>query len=146
MKILSWITGLLICPVLLHAQILTPVKWSYSAKKLSGGEYALHMVAHIDKGWHIYALNAGNGPIPTSFQFKQSGTQTIGKMAEQGKLIAHFDKSFHSTLRYFENSVDFVQVVRVVNSARTVKGSLEYEVCNDTNCLPPKDIDFTIPL
>ena len=27
-----------------------------------------------------------------------------------------------------------------------VKGQLEYMTCNDKKCLPPEDVDFSIPL
>lgn len=141
-----FIASMLFWPLLIRAQILVPVRWTYSAKKVSPGEFALHLTAHIDKGWHIYAQDAGTGPIPTSFKFDQPGASTLGKVVENGKLIRHFDKSFNSELKYYENTVDFVQMVKAGTGVKIVKGTLEYEVCNDANCLPPKDIDFEIAL
>jgi hypothetical protein len=41
------------------------------------------------------------------------------------------------------NQVDFVQVVAVKGKAATkVKGSVEFMVCDDHQCLPPRDWDF----
>jgi DsbC/DsbD-like thiol-disulfide interchange protein len=139
-------TAVCVCPLLLSAQVLVPVHWSYSATKISPTEYALHMKAAIDKGWHIYAQDAGTGPIPTSFKFEPKEITIVGKTAEHGRMVKHFDKSFNSELKYYENTVDFVQHVKVRPGTKTVKGSLEFEVCNDANCLPPKDIDFDISL
>ncbi len=138
--------ALVMSPLLLSAQILAPVHWSYGVKKVSGNEYAVHLMARIDPGWHIYSQDAGKGPIPTSFKFDQKELTLVGKTREDGKLVKHFDKSFNSELKYFEHSVDFVQLVRVRPGTRAVNGSLEFMVCNDANCLPPKDIDFQVSL
>lgn len=130
------------------AQILNPVKWSYSAKKIGVGQYEVHLKAMIDPGWHVYAQEAGNGPIPTSFTFdtKASGVTLVGKTREAGKLKKAYDRNFNSILKYYENSVDFIQVVKASSAAKSVKGNLEYMVCNDRECLPPKDIDFDVKL
>ena len=137
----------LVLPVLAGAQILNPVHWNYSAKKIGAGQYILHMTARIDPGWHLYAQDAGEGPVPTSFKFDDnSGTKFTGKVREVGKLLKQFDKNFNSVLKYYENKVDFVQYVSVEAGTKSVKGTLEYMVCDDHQCLPPKDVDFEISL
>jgi hypothetical protein len=35
------------------AQILTPVHWSYGAKKISSTEAVVFIKATIDNGWHV---------------------------------------------------------------------------------------------
>lgn len=131
-------------PVL--GQVLNPVKWTFSATKGDSGRYELHLTAAIDPGWHIYSQDAGDGPIPTSFTFSDNpSVMPEGSVAEKGKEISKYDKVFHSTLRYYEHDVDFVQRVRVTG-ATTLQGSLEYMVCNDVSCLPPKDIPFRFQL
>ncbi|MGH2645365.1 MAG: protein-disulfide reductase DsbD domain-containing protein [Chitinophagaceae bacterium] len=138
----------LIClalPALVNAQILNPVHWNYSAKSIGNGQYILHLTADIDPGWHVYAQDAGEGPIPTSFKFdKTSGADFIGKVREVGKMHKEFDKNFNSVLRFYENKVDFVQYVKVNPGTKSVRGSLEYMVCDNHQCLPPKDINFSI--
>jgi len=48
---------------------------------------------------------------------------------------------------YFEKSVTFQQKIKLKSAnASVVKGKLEYMTCNDKKCLPPDDIDFSIPL
>ncbi|TAN13719.1 MAG: DUF255 domain-containing protein [Chitinophagaceae bacterium] len=137
---------LLSMPVLSQAQILNPVKWDYTAQKINDSTYALNMRASIDHGWHVYSQNAGEGPIPTSFTFdKDPQIALIGNVAEKGKEIKTFDKVFNSELRFYENGVDFVQKVTVKGNT-TLKGTLEYMVCNDVNCLPPKDVPFSFQL
>jgi Thiol:disulfide interchange protein DsbD, N-terminal len=130
------------------AQILRPVTWSFTAQKESSNKYALHMKAIIDAGWHIYAQQAGEGPVPTSFAFdtQSSGIQLIGKTKGDGKLKKAYDRNFNSILSFYENAVDFVQLVRVKPGIKQVSGVLQFMVCNNHECLPPKEIDFTITL
>ncbi|MHB1921778.1 MAG: protein-disulfide reductase DsbD domain-containing protein [Chitinophagaceae bacterium] len=138
---------LLLAPFFLQAQILRPVKWQYAAVKLSQGNYALHLKATIDPGWHIYAIHAGDGPVSTSFKFPHSpGVTLVGSVREEGKMIKKYDKNFQSILRYFEHTVDFVQEVRVRPGIKHIQGSLVFMVCNDRNCLPPTNRDFFLPL
>lgn len=146
-KLLGLLVALLITPLLMNAQILKPVHWSYSKQKLGNNQYIIHMKATIDPGWHVYAQDAGEGPIPTSFTFKKNDKLTFkGKVRGVGKLHKSFDKNFNSVLKYYENSVDFVQYVEAKPGAKAVEGTLEYMVCNNEQCLPPKDIDFKINL
>jgi Disulphide bond corrector protein DsbC len=133
-----------ICTV--NAQINNPVEWTYSAKKLADKTYEVHLTATIGAGWHLYAQDAGEGPVPTAFSFTTNPLITMdGKVKEVGKMEKSFDKNFNSTLKYFTNKVDFVQKVKVKSSITTVvKGKVNYMVCNDKQCLPPKDVPFSI--
>jgi uncharacterized membrane protein YqiK len=45
---------------------------------------------------------------------------------------------------YFDNSVVFQQKVKLNTNETTVKGTLEYMVCNDKQCLPPTEVAFNI--
>ncbi|HEY0609381.1 MAG TPA: protein-disulfide reductase DsbD domain-containing protein [Chitinophaga sp.] len=133
-------------PVLASAQIENPVKWNFSSKKINEKTYELHITATIEPGWHLYAQEAGEGPVPTSFKFSKNPlVATNGKVKENGKLHKAFDKNFDSELKYYENQVNFVQTVTVKGKAATkVKGSVEYMVCDDHQCLPPKEVEFAI--
>lgn len=131
-----------------HAQINNPVTWTYSAKKVADKTYELHMTATIDGNWHLYAQEAGKGPEPTSFAFTPNPLVKFdGKIAEVGKLEQSFDKNFNSTLKYYGKKVDFVQKVKLkAATATVVKGVVNYMVCNDRQCLPPRDVPFTISI
>ena len=130
------------------AQIENPVEWVYTAKKIADKKYEIHLTATIEGKWHIYAQDAGEGPEPTSFTFNKNPLIKLeGKVKEIGKLEKSFDKNFNSTLKYYNNKVDFVQKITLKSSASTVlKGKLTYMVCNDNKCLPPKDVPFSIKI
>ena len=146
MKKLLTALALFALPILASAQIENPVKWSFTAKKVNATTYEVHATATIDAGWHVYAQEAGEGPVPTTFKFTKNPLAAAnGKVEEVGKLHKSFDKNFNSELKYYENTVDFVQKVTVKGKAATkVKGSVEYMVCDDHQCLPPKEVEFAV--
>ena len=148
MKKILLIAGIgLILPWWCHAQILNPVKWHFYSQKIGAGQYIVHMKATIDQGWHVYAQKAGNGPVPTSFTFHpDSRLQLYGQVREIGKLEQAYDSNFRSNLKFYENQVDFVQYVRAKAGIGAIKGSLEFMVCNNHECLPPRDVPFEVKL
>jgi DsbC/DsbD-like thiol-disulfide interchange protein len=129
------------------SQILKPVKWSYAAKKTSKTDATLYIKATIDEGWHIYSQNmADGGPVKTTFSFADSKTyKPVGKTIEP-KAIVKFEKSFDMDVSYFEKSVIFQQKVKLTGANAIVKGTLEYMVCDDSQCLPPETVEFSIPI
>jgi hypothetical protein len=130
------------------AQIESPVKWSYTAKRISDKVYEIHMTATLDPKWHIYAQDAGEGPEPTTFNFlKNPLIKLDDKVKEIGKLEKEYDPNFRSELKFYSNRVDFVQRVKLKSSASTIlKGTVSYMVCNDKKCLPPKEVPFSVKL
>ncbi len=132
----------------LKAQLLDPVKWSFSVKKLSDSEAELILKAKIDKGWHLYSQQMpDDGPIPTSFTFTKSNDyKLIGKVIEPN-VKGEYDKVFEATLKYFSNEAVFKQKVSVLSAKEVkIKGSLEFMACDDTQCLTPKEVEFSFNL
>ncbi len=131
---------------IVYAQIENPVKWSYTAKKISDKVYDIYVTATLDAKWHIYAQDAGEGPEPTTLSFGKNPLLSLdGKVKEDGKLEKQYDKNFGSTLKFYSQKVSFVQRVKLKSPVATVvKGSITYMVCNDSKCLPPKEIPFTV--
>lgn len=130
------------------AQIESPVKWSYAAKKINATEAIVLLKATIQPGWHIYSQNVKEGgPIKTSFTFTPSKDYAPVGKATEPKPLSKYEKVFAMNVGYFENSVVFQQKVKIKSGkAAAVKGKLEYMTCNDEKCLPPNEIEFTIPL
>lgn len=133
-------------PVVNTPQVHNPVKWSYSAKAGKEGEAELIIKATIEEGWHLYSQNAGEGPISTSFTFEKAPASydLVGKTSEP-KPHKVFDPNFGTDLQFFEKEVTFRQKIKLKKDGKfTVKGMLEFMVCNDKMCLPPETIDFSI--
>lgn len=133
-------------PAWAGAQKTDPVNWTFVSKKIDDKTWDLQLTATIQSGWHLYAQNAGDLPMTTSFKFKPHPlVSTNGKVKENGKLKKTYDRNIDAELRYYENQVSFVQTVTVKGKAVTdVKGSVEFVVCNDNRCLPTKEVEFKI--
>src|SRR5579863_6939045 len=130
------------------AQIEKPVKWSYAAKRTNNTEAVVFLRATIDPGWHIYSQNVKDGgPIKTSFTFAPSKAYAlVGKTAEPTP-VTKFEDAFKMNVSYFEKTVTFQQKIKLKSAnLSAIKGQLEYMTCNDKKCLPPEDVDFTIPI
>ncbi|MFZ4543958.1 MAG: protein-disulfide reductase DsbD family protein [Saprospiraceae bacterium] len=122
-----------------------PVKWNYEVKKISDTEYDLLFKAAIDKGWSIYSQqkNGDDGPVPTSFQFKEnSGIALIGKVEESKNRIEIFDKVFKMKISKFKHDATFSQRIKISDPSQPMEGYLTYMTCDDAQCLPPTDVDF----
>jgi len=131
------------------AQILNPVSWSYTSRKISSNEYELIFKASIEKPWHMYSQDIPQAPPATTFKFdKDSAYSLLGKVVEKGKVIKNYDPNFKMVLKYFDDSVTFIQKVKLHPHVRgaVVKGAVNFMSCNDTQCLPPKNLDFSFTL
>lgn len=128
------------------AQLSNPVKWSYSIVKVADKTFDVKVTAILDKGWHLYAQDAGEGPEPTTFTFTSNPMFKLeGKVKEVGKLRKEYDPNFDSELKFYSNEVTFVQRIKMrSNVATVVNGNVNYMVCNDRKCLPPKDVPFSV--
>lgn len=130
------------------AQILTPVHWSYAAKRTSPTEAVVLIKATIDAGWHVYSQNVKDGgPVKTTITFAPSKAYTLVGKPQEPAPITRLEKTFNMQVSYFTNSVIFQQKVKLAGPGPlTVKGSLEFMACNDAKCLPPDEVSFTIPV
>lgn len=145
MKKIFSVFALMTVAFAVHAQILNPVKFSYTAKKTAVNQYELHIKAAIDTKWHLYStVNPDGGAEPTVINF--TAVEKVGKVKEKGAMKTIFEKSFGVNQKYFETAVEFIQVVKVKPGTKKVQGSVEYMVCNDKQCLPPKEVAFEINL
>lgn len=144
MKKLLFPFVLLLFAVAVQAQIQDPVKFNSELKTLATGEAEAVFTAAIDKGWHVYSTDLGDGgPISATFNVEKiSGAEVVGKLKPVGKEISTFDKLFEMKVRYFENTAQFVQKLKLTGGAYQIEGYLEYGACNDENCLPPTQVPF----
>ncbi|MBB6107614.1 thiol:disulfide interchange protein DsbD [Mucilaginibacter lappiensis] len=145
-KILTAIIVLL-GAVQIKAQILQPVHWSYAAKKTSPTEAVVFIKANIDEGWHVYSQYVKDGgPVKTTITFSPDKTYALIDKTIEPKPITRMEKVFSMEVGFFEKSVIFQQKIKLKTKQTTVNGKLEYMTCNDKQCLPPEDIDFSIPV
>lgn len=123
------------------------VTWTSTAKKLSEGVYEVKLVADIKGDYHMYAQVAGiEGPVPTAFSFTPNPLVTLnGKVKEVGKMVKKYESAWEGNVNYYEKKVEFVQQVKLKGKAKTnLAGKVEFMVCNESQCLPPSEVDFKV--
>jgi thiol:disulfide interchange protein len=133
----------------INAQIKNPVKWKIEYKENGNNVYDIIFNATIEEGWHLYDLGPYNdGPNPTQFYFDESKSyKRVGnvKMLIQPKV--EFDEMFQMKIGYFLNRAQFAQSIQVLSKdSVTVKGYVEWMVCDNGSCLPPTEYEFAVKL
>lgn len=132
-----------------HAQILDPVDWSTSVKKISETEYDLISTATIDDNWHLYSqVIPEDGPLPTVFIFEPNDAYRLVGNVKESEGITEHDVVFDMVITFFANNATFTQRIELTgNQGTTITGEVEFQVCDDTQCLPPTYVDlvFDIP-
>lgn len=149
MKPITFLFSLILLSIGAFAQIKNPVKWNFSAKKLDATTYELHLTANIDPTWHIYTIDhKGDIGVATSLNFKSNPLGTFtGKPKVMGKAVSMKDPSTGEMVKFYERSVEFVQVVKLKAPVKTnITGTVEFMACDDKQCLPPAEKEFSIPL
>ena len=137
---------------ILNAQILDPVNWNFSQKKISEDEIELQFKATIEEHWYLYSQFTGQyyheeGPIPTSFVFKESDDfQKIDSVFEE-RSIEVFDPIFEMESKYFEGEATFRQKIKILNTEPfAIEGEINFMACDVTQCIfpDPKKFYFNI--
>jgi thiol:disulfide interchange protein len=131
------------------AQIERPVSWKFAAQPVAGTQEAtLTFTVNVGGKWHIYSqfIEAG-GPEPTSFAFTPSTDyELIGKVTEETTPTKAYEETFKMNIAYFNGKAVFSQKVRLKTKQTTIKGVLSYMACNDLQCLPPEEVEFSFPV
>jgi hypothetical protein len=127
-----------------------PVTWTFTSKKLTNGNVEIHMIATLEKGWHLYSQDQPEDAIamPTTFTITSNPLiEVVGKIREEGKMEKFHDKELQLSANQYSKSVSFVQTVKLKGKAKTnFTGSVEYQTCDDKKCLPPKTVNFKVAL
>ncbi len=141
-KFILFICALL--PMVADAQIVEPIKWSADFK-VEGSEATLTLHANIDGGWHLYATELPPidfGPSPTSVTYTSSkGLSRKGGLVPSVAPVDIYEEMFEANVRFWEHSVTLTQKFDVTGAV-TLEGYVEYQACNDQNCIPPSTFDF----
>src|SRR5262245_30497998 len=97
------------------------VQWNFTSKKISENTYEIHMTATVNGGWHLYAQEVGvDGPAATSFSFTKNPLLVLDKkVKEDGKLVKKKEEVWGGVVNYYENKVNFIQVVKLKGNVKT---------------------------
>lgn len=128
------------------AQIENPVHFTTATERISPTEAVVSFKATIDAGWHVYSTNIGEGgPTAATLHFdKKEGVEIVGALKAVGAAKTVNDLMFGMKVTYFENHVVFTQKLKIMAKKFSAKGYLEYGSCNDRNCMPPTQVEFSL--
>ncbi|MHC1730624.1 MAG: cytochrome c biogenesis protein CcdA [Bacteroidales bacterium] len=146
LKSLTFSALLLISMAIVNAQVLEPVSWTFKSEKKSETGYEVIMTAAIDDTWHLYAMDIPEGgPIATSFTFDPSEFYTLdGKPVAVNEPEVKFDNSFGMDIGMHSGTTEFRQKITVKEFPVTVSGIVTFMSCDDSQCLPPRDVEFSV--
>lgn len=133
------------------AQVMKPVKWQITQKKVSEGVYDIICTAKVDATWHLYDSKLPEGgPLPTTFNIDEdesSGVTLVGEFKATTKPLTEISAAFDNMeLKYFESAVTFVQRVKVTKPKAKLVGYVEFMACCGGQCIPPAEAEFSFDL
>lgn len=150
-KLLTLLTlTLLFVPSLFGQMTEQPVKWQSKLVEKGGNLYEVQIIGQIDnKEWHIYDLGPYvDGPIPTSLKIEHSGNVKLsGKNYMLTPSHKAFDDIFQMEIGTITGKIIVAQKVELTKNTKSkITAIIEWQACNDQNCLPPTDEEFVIEL
>lgn len=128
-----------------------PAHWAFESKKTGEETYELRFTVRLDEGWTIYSQHTdpNDGPIPTEFVFEAGSHFTAeGKPVEEGEKKTGPDPLFGGAIvvKFLKGPITFIQKVKVSDPTQPVRGYITYMACDDSECLPPTDVEFEFNL
>jgi thiol:disulfide interchange protein len=131
-----------------------PTKWSLESdakgKTLKKDEtFKAKLKAEIEEGWHLYAVEQpSGGPFPTKITVPKDALFSIEGKIESPKPIVKLDSNFPNAegnpleTKFFEKTAEFNLPLKALDAANVNDLAVitRFQVCNDTVCLPPKDV------
>lgn len=147
----STLAGIAVAAVA-HAAPPTPAHWTAAGPKgvAPGATFNVTLTAHIDPGWHLYALDEPDGgPLPTVIGLAQGDPLALLDVNEPEPRKVP-DPVTHTVSGMFQDTATFTLKVRAPRS-RPAAGTgshilVRYQTCNDQVCLPPHTETVPLPL
>jgi len=135
----------------------SPITWEIkkgsapAAPVKAGDTFTVDLVAHIERGWHLYSLTPiENGPRPTRITIAAGQGFELGGKIKAPDPITKMDPNFRVDTEFWDESVTFTVPIRVLPDATPGKATAtvqaRYQTCNDKDCLPPALVKVPVPV
>ena len=113
---------------------------------VNGADGTVEFEAYIEQGYHLYSTNIPEGgPTPTEVSFSVvEGAEIVGDLTAGEGAVTEMDPMFEMMVSYFSESAVFTQKVKFLGGKYRIKGTLRFQSCSDSNCVPGRyDFDIT---
>ncbi|MGN0234332.1 MAG: protein-disulfide reductase DsbD family protein [Bacteroidaceae bacterium] len=129
-----------------QAQFQSPVTFRVVDEKTPDGKLLVRFVGQVDAGWHVYATDIPEGgPTAASLTIeKVQGLRSEGNLRTVGDVHRAEDPMFGMEVSYMEGVATFEQTFVITAEEYSVEGYMTYGACNDENCIPPTDVEFSL--
>ena len=143
--IFALIGGVCFAADLVKPPVPVSLKFTPAADAKPGGTVTAVVEVDIKKPWHIFGANPGvEGLTPAELTIDSSTGATISQVTPS-KPATVYSKIFQKNLSLYEDKMTFNLTFKIDPAAGTgipLRGSLHYQACSDTTCLPPKREPF----
>ena len=150
MKVFRLLLLSLLLAVPAFGQPLQPVSWKAEAVRVKGNTYEIRATGTITGNWHIYDLTdyGYSGPNGTIFKVEAGDkVELVGDPYISSKVHKGFDDVFGIEIGTCEGPVVICQKVELLlGNEVTVPVTVEWQACNDANCIPPDDVTLEVTL
>jgi thiol:disulfide interchange protein len=148
MRRFALLTIMVLVGILAYGQIINPVKWQTSARKIDDQTTELVFKAAISAPWHMYGVNIPEGgPIATSIIFDSTANfVAVGETGQNPEPEIVDDQIFNMPVELHNGDVTFTQKIKNISGKGfTASGTVEYMTCSDMQCIPGNyDFSFNI--
>jgi thiol:disulfide interchange protein DsbD len=125
-----------------------PTTWTYEVRKTGENKYRLVFHLSLKPHWHIWALQPGGDgtSIPPKFTFdKNPDFRLVGSVKEKGKMRSREELPGEPLFNSYEGKVEYSQDITVTGNVK-ITGKKTYQVCDESQCLPPFTNAFAIEI
>ena len=138
---------LLITTLNLSAQFggIEPVTFEENVT-VNGADGTIEFEAYIEDGFHLYSTDIPEGgPTPMEVTYSVvEGAEILGALVPGEGAVTEMDPMFEMMVSYFSESAVFTQKVKFLGGKYRIKGTLRFQSCSDSNCVPGRyDFDIT---
>lgn len=113
---------------------------------VNGADGAIEFEAYIEQGFHLYSTDIPEGgPTPMEVTYSVvEGAEIVGALQPGDGAVTEMDQMFEMVVSYFNESAVFTQKVKFLGGKYRIKGTLRFQSCSDSNCIPGRyDFDIT---
>jgi thiol:disulfide interchange protein DsbD len=132
-----------------YAQDSSIVQWVASGKKISSGQYEIHLKGSIKQGWHIYTkTNTTAGLEGLKLSFRDSSIAGTGNLQISGNLRTINDKIFDNiSIEITESNVEVIQKINLPGAVPSkLKALLLYNTASGDAYFAPEEKNIEIDM
>lgn len=130
--------------------LLDPVQWTIAAEQVDEQTYDVVLTAELDKGWTLYTQDNSDesGLLPIVFSYDEAGIALAGTTErEAGTYKRAYDAIWETEVgKITAGPARWRQRLTVEPGTEQFSGVIEYMTCDDTQCLPPDFVEYTVAL